>query len=62
MQVVQLKLFSLNDYLGLSTHPKVGKAIAHAAEAVGTGIARIYRGWLQTTSLSDLDIDEPRQL
>lgn len=36
-QVVQLKLFSLNDYLGLSTHPKVGKAIAHAAEAVGTG-------------------------
>ncbi|KAK9811163.1 hypothetical protein WJX73_007652 [Symbiochloris irregularis] len=35
--VVTLKLFSLNDYLGLSTHPKVCKAIAAAALDAGNG-------------------------
>ncbi|KAK9827396.1 hypothetical protein WJX81_006330 [Elliptochloris bilobata] len=32
-----LKLFSLNDYLGLSTHPAVCQAAAHAALLYGSG-------------------------
>ena len=32
-----LQLFSLNDYLGLSTHPKVCQAAAKAARATGMG-------------------------
>ena len=32
-----VKLFSLNDYLGLSTHPRVRAAAAEAAQAYGNG-------------------------
>ena len=32
-----LKLFSLNDYLGLSTHPAVCRAASEAALAYGMG-------------------------
>ena len=32
-----VKLFSLNDYLGLSTHPAVCAAAADAARALGNG-------------------------
>lgn len=32
-----VRLFSLNDYLGLSTHPQVCAAAASAALAVGSG-------------------------
>lgn len=35
--MVRLKLFSLNDYLGLSTHPTVCKAVAEAALSTGNG-------------------------
>lgn len=35
-----LRLFSLNDYLGLSTHPEVREATAAAALACGSGEAR----------------------
>lgn len=34
-----LKLFSLNDYLGLSTHPAVCQAAADAALLFGSGAA-----------------------
>ena len=33
----RLQLFSLNDYLGLSTHPDVRRAAAEAAQAHGMG-------------------------
>lgn len=35
-----IKLFSLNDYLGLSTHPAVCRAAADAALACGNGACR----------------------
>lgn len=35
-----VKLFSLNDYLGLSTHPAVCRAAADAALACGNGACR----------------------
>jgi 7-keto-8-aminopelargonate synthetase-like enzyme len=39
-----VKLFSLNDYLGLSTHPAVRAATADAACACGSG-ERVPRGF-----------------
>ena len=36
-QTVPLKLFSLNDYMGLSTHPQVRLAAVKAAASAGMG-------------------------
>lgn len=36
-ELVPLRLFSLNDYMGLSQHPRVCKAAAEAAERFGMG-------------------------
>ena len=50
-----IKLFSLNDYLGLSTHPKVCAAAAAAASAGGMGtnnLIQIDTGELFTFSNS----------
>lgn len=38
-----VKLFSLNDYLGLSTHPAVRQAVADSARACGNGERREWR-------------------
>jgi len=37
VQAVPIKLFSLNDYMGLSTHPRVCLAAASAAASAGMG-------------------------
>lgn len=43
-----VRLFSMNDYLGLSTHPAVCRAVSEAALSMGSGGSREHRDlWAQ---------------